>query len=46
MAPVLVLLALLYVTYRQTIDAYPGTAAPSGRAENLGELPACSPPPH
>jgi len=39
MAPVLVLLALLYVTYRQTIGAYPGNGGAYAVArENLGEL--------
>ena len=39
MAPVLVLLALLYVTYRQTIGAYPGNGGAYVVArDNLGEL--------
>ncbi|MGN6729690.1 MAG: APC family permease [Rhodanobacteraceae bacterium] len=39
MALVLVLLALLYVTYRQTIGAYPGNGGAYAVArENLGEL--------
>ena len=38
LAPVLVLLALLYVTYRQTIGAYPGNGGAYMVArENLGE---------
>ena len=37
MAPVLVLLALLYVTYRQTIGAYPGNGGAYVVArDNLG----------
>lgn len=39
MAPVLLLLALLYVTYRQTIGAYPGNGGAYVVArDNLGEL--------
>jgi amino acid transporter len=39
MAPVLVLLALLYVTYRQTIGAYPGNGGAYVVArDNLGEV--------
>ena len=39
MAPVLILLALLYVTYRQTIGAYPGNGGAYVVArDNLGEL--------
>lgn len=39
MAPVLVLLALLYVTYRQTIGAYPGNGGAYLVArDNLGEV--------
>lgn len=39
MLPVLVLLALLFVTYRQTIGAYPGNGGAYAVArENLGEL--------
>ena len=45
MAAILVLLALLYLSYRQTIEAYPSNGGSYTVArENLGANAACSPP--
>jgi hypothetical protein len=46
MAAIIVLLTLLYFSYRQTIEAYPANGGSYTVAkDNLGRMPGCRPAP-